>query len=81
MKAELDEIISLQNAMKDIQLTLERYNIPNALILITTTNAWNGILYGDNNLLAHGLIECTDKKYNTADMLKDFISKVEHLNK
>lgn len=81
MKAELDEILSLQNAMKDIRLALENYDIPNALILITTTNSWEGLLYGDNNLLSHGLIEGTDKKYITADMLKDFISKVEHLNK
>lgn len=79
MKAELDEILSLQNALKDIKLALENYDVPNAFVVITTENTWQGLIYGDNNQLAHGIVDGTDKKYITADMVKDLISKVEHL--
>lgn len=81
MKAELDEILSLENAMSDIKAALENYDIPNAFVVITTSNTWNGLLFGNANLLAHGIIDGTDKKYITAEMLKDLLSKVEQLNK
>lgn len=79
MKPELDEILSLQNAMKDIKLALENYDIPNAFVVIASENTWQGLIFGDNNQIAHGIIDSTDKKYITADMVKDLIGKVEHL--